>query len=59
MFGVDTKVQLYFRCGHCQKMWKWPQNRARKFCDRKCQNGSYYKEAKNRRLEEINAKSNE
>ena len=39
---VPQTVKLYFQCQSCGKLWEWPLNKCRKYCNRVCQNAYYY-----------------
>ena len=42
MYRIQHKIQLYWVCEQCKTPHPWPQERARKYCDRKCKDAAYY-----------------
>jgi len=37
------KIKLYWMCEHCDAAHPWPEQKARKYCDRNCQVRAYRK----------------
>lgn len=35
-------IRPYWLCDYCTKPHVWPENKARKYCDRRCRDAAYY-----------------
>lgn len=49
---VPKGIDLYFECLHCGTKYKWPGNKARKYCNRSCSDAAYYRRKNGSSLQE-------